>query len=212
MLTAPSDTLMVDTARLHVWLQDADYGYDREMMSYHKSLTEWLTEQIDNFLRNIFGSDFYQTYGDTLWIVLGLVVLLVVSLFAVLRCRGVFGGSGRQDMEYEVTADTIYGVDFEQAIAQALARKDYRDTLRLLYLQTLKQLSDHHHIQWQPFKTPTQYAYEYPNADFRKMTNLFIRVRYGNFEATELMVNEMRSYQRCVDNEQKQPSEKGDGL
>lgn len=212
MLTAPTDTLMVDTARLHVWLQDADYGYDRELMSYHKSLTEWLTEQIDNFLRNIFGSDFYQTYGDDLWIVLGLVVLLVVSLFAVLRYRGVFGGSGRQDMEYEVTADTIYGVDFDQAIAQAWARKDYRDTLRLLYLQTLKQLSDHHHIQWQPFKTPTQYAYEYPNADFRKMTNLFIRVRYGNFEATELMVNEMRSYQRCVDNEQKLPSEKGGGL
>lgn len=209
MLTTPSDTLVVDTAKLHAWLQDADYGYDRELMSYHKSLTEWLSEQISDLLRNIFGCEFYQTYGDDLWVVLGLVALLVVSVFAVLRYRGMFGGSGQQKMEYEVTEDTIYGVDFAQAIEQAWARKDYRETLRLLYLQTLKLLSDHHHIQWQPFKTPTQYTYEYPNFDFRKMTALFIRVRYGNFEATELMVNQMRSYQHRVDNVLAQPSEKG---
>lgn len=209
MLTTPSDTLVVDTARLHAWLQDSDYAYDRELMSYHKSLTEWLSEQIDDFLRSIFGSDFYLTYGDDLWVVLGLVVVLVVAVFAVLRYHGLFGRSDQQNMEYKVAEDTIYGVDFAQAIEQAWARKDYRETLRLLYLQTLKKQSDGHRIQWQPFKTPTQYTYEYPNADFRKMTNLFIRVRYGNFEATELMVNEMRSYQRGVDNALTQSSEKG---
>ena len=214
MLTTPSDTLVVDTARLHAWLQDADYAYDRELMSYHKSLMEWLSEQIDNFLRSVFGSDFYQTYGDDLWITIGIVVLLGISMFALLRYHRLFGRAGQQkmEMEYEVTEDTIYGIDFAQLIERAWTRKDYRETLRLLYLQTLKRLSDHQHIQWQPFKTPTQYTYEYRNADFRKMTNLFIRVRYGNFEANELMVSEIQGYQRRVYNALTQPSEKGGKL
>ncbi len=209
MLTSPSDTLVLDTAKLNVWLQDSDYDYSRELVSSQKSLMGWLSDQINHFLRNIFDSEFYQTYGDALWITLGLVVLLSLLVFALYRYTSVFGRSRQQQMKYEVSEDTIYGVDFAKEIEAALARKDYRETLRLLYLQTLKSLSDRHRIVWQPFKTPTQYTYEYRNVDFRKMTNLFIRVRYGNFEATELMVSEMRGYQRSVDNLLLSPNEEG---
>lgn len=209
MLTSPSDTLVIDTAKLNVWLQDGDYDYGRELVSSQKSLMEWLSESINYFLRKIFSSEFYQNYGDDLWITIGLVVLLGILVFALYRYTSVFGRSGQQKMKYEVSEDTIYGVDFGKETEAALSRKDYRETLRLLYLQTLKTLSDHHRIVWQSFKTPTQYTYEYRNVDFRKMTNLFIRVRYGNFEATELMVNEMRGYQRSVDNSLLNPKEGG---
>ena len=50
---------------------------------------------------------------------------------------------------YTVGEDTIYGVDFAERIAYALARTDYREAVRLLYLQTLKQLSDGKRIDWQ---------------------------------------------------------------
>ena len=83
--------------------------------------------------------------------------------------------------------DTIYGVDFAERIADALARTDYREAVRLLYLQTLKQLSDGKRIDWQLYKTPTQYIYEVRLPAFRQMTNHFLRVRYGNFEATETL-------------------------
>ena len=75
-----------------------------------------------------------------------------------MQCHGASYGkfrSGRQaPLEYEVTEDTIYGVDFEREIARAMERKDYREAMRFTYLQTLKMLSDHQLIDWQPFKTP----------------------------------------------------------
>ena len=75
---------------------------------------------------------------------------------------------------------------------------DYREAVRLLYLQTLKQLSDEKRIDWQLYKTPTQYVYEVRMPAFRQLTNHFLRVRYGNFEATEALFHVMRSLQEEV--------------
>ena len=44
-------------------------------------------------------------------------------------------------LEKQGKADS-YVFGFEERIADALARTDYREAVRLLYLQTLKQLSD----------------------------------------------------------------------
>lgn len=200
MLTNPSDTLVLDTARLQVWRQD-DYDYSRELVPSQTSLLEWLGHQFDRLMRSIFGGDFYQEYGNVLWMLIGLVAILAIFLFLFYKHPELFGRSGKiAQADYEVTEDTIYGVDFDREIEAAIARKDYREVLRLTYLQTLKTLSDNHLVEWQAFKTPTQYTYEYRQADFRKMTNLFIRVRYGGFEATETMVEEIHNYQQSVDN------------
>lgn len=201
MLTNPSDTLVLDTARLQVWRQDGDYDYSRELVPSQTSLMEWLSRQFSKVMRSIFGSDFYQEYGDAMWILIGLIAVLAIFLFLFYKHPELFGRSGKvKQADYEVTEDTIYGVDFQQEIEKAMARKDYREVLRLTYLQTLKTLSDNHRIEWQAFKTPTQYTYEFRQADFRKMTNLFVRVRYGGFEATEAMIEEIHSYQQSVDN------------
>ena len=47
MLFTPSDTLVLDTARLRVWQQDDDYAYSRELVPAQKSLMDWLGEQFD---------------------------------------------------------------------------------------------------------------------------------------------------------------------
>lgn len=72
------------------------------------------------------------------------------------------------------------------------------EAVRLLYLQTLKQLSDEKRIDWQLYKTPTQYVYEVRMPAFRQLTNHFLRVRYGNFEATEALFHVMQSLQEEV--------------
>ena len=66
--------------------------------------------------------------------------------------------------------------------------------MRLLYLQTLKQLSDAERIDWQLYKTPTQYLNEVRLPAFRQLTNHFLRVRYGNFEATEELFPYMQAF------------------
>ena len=87
--------------------------------------------------------------------------------------------------------ETIYGIDFDAEIAKALAASNYRQAVRYLYLKTLRRLSDAGHINWQPSKTPSQYVYEVQRDEFRQLTQHFLRVRYGNFEATRELYDEM---------------------
>lgn len=201
MFSNPSDTLVIDTARLQVWRRDDDYAYGRELVPSQDSLMDWVAKRLNEFFENIFDSNFYQDHQDTLWICIGLAALGAVLAFLLWKHPELFARSGRRKpMEYEVTEDTIYGVDFPSEIKKALENENFREALRLMYLQTLKSLSDYHQIEWQPFKTPTQYTFEFRQADFKRMTCLFVRVRYGGFDADKDMIRDMHNLQASVDN------------
>lgn len=199
MINRLSDTLVVDSARLSVWRQDNDYDYGRELVPSQFSLMDWSQSQIQHFLELIFGNDFYLAHASTIWIMVVIFLVICIGIFLLKRYPALFSRSGKiAPMSYDVTEDTIYGVDFETEIEKAMARQDYREALRLIYLQTLKALSDLHLVDWQPFKTPTQYSIEWKNNVFRQMTNCFIRVRYGNFEASLDMVKLMQNYKKTM--------------
>ena len=201
MFSNHSDTLVIDTARLQVWRRDDDYAYGRELVPSQDSLMDWVAKRLNEFFENIFGSNFYQDHQDTLWICIGLAALGAVLAFLLWKRPELFARSGRRKpMEYEVTEDTIYGIDFPSEIEKALENEHLREALRLMYLQTLKSLSDYHQIEWQPFKTPTQYTFEFRQADFKRMTSLFVRVRYGGFDADKDMIRDMHNLQASVDN------------
>ena len=132
MLFTPSDTLVLDTARLRVWQQDDDYAYSRELVPAQKSLMDWLGEQFNQFWESVFGTAFYQEYSSLMWILVGVFLVIGILLFLFYKHPELFMRSGRQaPLEYEVTEDTIYGVDFEREIARAMERKDYREAMRL---------------------------------------------------------------------------------
>lgn len=201
MFASPSDTLVIDTAKLSVWRQDGDYDYGRELVPHQDTFGEWLqkvwSEFFDSTIRRVFGQN-----SEWLWVVLGIIIiLLLLWIFFVVR-PGLFMRSDKKvdSLDYDVTEDTIYGIDFPTEIEKAISRHDFREALRLMYLQTLKWLSDHQLIDWQTFKTPTQYTKEWHNDDFLKLTRLFVMVRYGGFEATEEMIAEMRVRQETIRN------------
>ena len=195
----PSDTLVLDTARLRVWQQEDDYAYSRELVPAQKSLMDWLGEQFDQFWESVFGTAFYQEYSSLMWILVGVFLVIGILLFLFYKHPELFMRSHKNSLPYTVEEDTIYGVDFPKGIDEALSRRDYREAIRLLYLQTLKQLSDAERIDWQLYKTPTQYIYEVRLPAFRQMTNHFLRVRYGNFEATEELFREMQALQEEIE-------------
>lgn len=99
-------------------------------------------------------------------------------------------------MKWEKIRFTVW--IFREGLPMRFPRSDYREAVRLLYLQTLKRLSDEKRIDWQPYKTPTQYINEVRIPVFRQLTNHFLRVRYGNFEATEELFNSMKSLQEEI--------------
>ena len=103
--------------------------------------------------------------------------------------------SSNAALDYELEEDTIYDVDFTAVLAAAEQHGDWRQVVRLLYLQTLRLLNDAGRIDWQPSKTPAQYVREVGEQSFTGLSHHFVRIRYGNFEATEAVCQTMKGLQ-----------------
>ena len=198
MISAVSDTLVVDTLRLNAWRADSQYDYSREFVQSGFSIMGWIREQISRFFDSIFGSRFYEDNATFIYVMLGLMVVVGFVYFLYRKHPELFGRSGKVELTAMMTEDSIYGVDFEAGIARALSEQNYREAVRLVYLQTLKNLSDAGRIDWKPYKTPTEYTREVPTADFRLFSMHFLRVRYGNFSAAQPLVDEMQQLRQTI--------------
>jgi len=198
-----SDTLTCDTARLAHWQDNPAYDYNRELQTPEFDLYGWINMQLMKLLGKIFGSRFAEEYTETILVILFIITVSLLIWFLYRKRPELFMRSGKKVLAYTVHEDTIYGVDFQTEIDAAIARMDYKEATRLLYLQTLKYLTDNEWIDWQLYKTPTQYIYEVKSESrrelFRQFTNRFLRVRYGNFEATEQLFQEMLGLQQQIE-------------
>lgn len=158
--------------------------------------------QMQKLLGKLFGTKFAQEYSGVVLVCIAILILLLLLWFIYKKRPELFMRSKRNKLAYAVQEDTIYGVDFGQEIDRALAQRNYREAVRLLYLHILKQLSDAGQIDWQLYKTPTEYIYELKpepvRVPFRNLTHLFLRVRYGNFEATASLFEEMQALQADI--------------
>lgn len=199
IISSPADTLVCDTAKIALWQSDPTYNYNRELITPEINLFEWISNQFGGLLRRIFGTRFAEEYSGLILICIAILILLLIVWLVYRKRPELFMRSSKNALPYTVEEDTIYGVDFPGGIADALSRQDYREAVRLLYLQTLKLLSDAERIDWQLYKTPTQYLNEVKLPAFRQLTNHFLRVRYGNFEATEELFGVMKALQEEIE-------------
>lgn len=189
-----ADTLQTDQQLLQQLQQDPRYAYaiEEQKPSLMDEFLKWIGERLDAHLdANI---SFYRPlfYSICTLAVIILVWWLVRSgvlqrLLAILL---------KEEVSIEEEAEeNIHVIDFEAEIARARSAGDYTRASRLLYLQTLKQLSDAHRIDWQPQKTPAQYTREVSDRAFLQLTNHFVRIRYGGFEADEQLFLTMEALQ-----------------
>lgn len=187
MLQPLSDTLSCDSALLHQYRADEAYNYARELQAPELDWWDWLMSKIGEFLSDLFS---IQGKGDFRIVIYIVIALAFIALIAFILYRyqfKLFGRAGKVTNEND-EEDNIYGVDFEAVYAKAMAQKDYYKAVRIVYLRTLRWLSDGNKISWQLYKTPTQYTREYLSVEFERMTTAFMRVRYGNYQASEELV------------------------
>lgn len=197
-MTVPTDTLVVDTARLAAWKADADFDYAREFVQSDTSVIDWLLMTLNHWMWKTLHISFDSQAADILWTCVGLAVVVSIVAVLVYRHPQLFHRSGRRPIDYEVEEDNIYGVDFEADIAAALQRANYYAATRLVYLQTLRRLSDGGCVVWMPSKTPSQYAREWSSDDFRWLSQQFLRIRYGGYKADETLFLSMRDRQKMI--------------
>ena len=123
------------------------------------------------------------------WIFYALMALIVAfAIYKVAQMDNLRFTKKKKDAASSTswTEADIHEIDFEQAIQQAEAAKDWVHALRLRYLKSLKHLSDLDRIEWKAAKTNRHYADELQNTilgpSFNALSRLYERVVYSNQE------------------------------
>lgn len=194
MLQSLTDTLTCDSSLLHQYRSDEAYDYARELHAPDVNLWEWLMQKIGELLNDIFSINDKGDIRIIIYIGLSLVFIGVIAFLMYRFQPRLFSRSGRLK-EQNIDEDNIYGVDFGKEYAKAMGQKDYYKAVRIVYLRTLRWLSDNKKISWELYKTPTQYTREFLSTDFQHMTHCFMRIRYGNYTATEGLVMQMEAWE-----------------
>ncbi len=191
------DTLQCDTTLLQQLQQVSEYDYQREFVEQDYSLIQ----RIIRWLEEIFSGTMRTATSDEtslFWVLGGIFVVIAAGVYLFTHKVGIFRRGGKSDLDYEVEDEDIYGIDFDSRIDKAVSQHDWREATRLTHLKTLRWLADNGRIEWALYKTPLQYTREELSPEFREMTNDFLRIRYGNFEATEQTYQLMQSRSKAM--------------
>lgn len=196
---APDDQLPVQirypsAGRLRELQTDRDYQYGRDTPPPENPMArfwQWLWHKIGDFFRSQAYKNVWQ------YVVLVLIAGLVVYLLMKAEVVGFLFPKRAQSgqLDYENSTENIHAIDFDRAIEEAVNGRSYRLAIRLLYLRTLKQLTDTAHIQYKPDKTNRQYVYELASplqGDFETLTRQFEFVWYGDSPVDETRFEAIR--------------------
>lgn len=189
----PVDTLALaprdfDQSKLNELREDEDYNYT-EAPTVAESLWDRFWRWIAQFFGLVFNEMAYTDWGNVLLYVLA-VCALVIIVMAVLKVDAfrVLSGSDK-NVTKGVFHENIHEMDFDALIKEALAKRDFRNAVRLVFLQSLKLLSDKQHIDWQPGKTNHDYLDEVRSLDVKQglgqLSYYFDYAWYGGFTISE---------------------------
>lgn len=163
-----------------------------------------------NWLKSLFKPMKIGTHASKFWIVLGYVIkylLIIGGLAAVVFLSLKLAGMDMlnvfrrkpvsANLEYSELFEDIHEINFDDEIEKAIAQPNYRLAVRLLYLRSLKHLSDAGLIKWQPEKTNSAYVDELSNSEqkrfFKILTLQFEYVWYGEFTINAQAFNKINA-------------------
>lgn len=193
------DTLTVDTSLIAGWLRSGDYDYARQLArperNWLQEFGEWLFEQMWKGQHAFSEWTLTQIVG----FVVG-VVIMCVAVFCLYRNRYRWAGgffSPAVEVDYDISEDNIYGMDFDAALDRALTDENYAEALRVIYLRRLRRLSDAGKIEWKPQCTPDTYVFELPPGSDREslrcLTAAYVRSRFGHYSVSREQVENLLS-------------------
>jgi hypothetical protein len=190
----------LDTAAINKYKSDPAFNYivKKSAMTWWDRLWRWIWELWDSFwqwvghlLAALFGHISLGKHAGSVleFILIGLAVAFVVYLILLLIGIDFLKLFKKKqasiEISYAESLENIHQINFDEAIDNAISVKDYRLAVRLLYLRSLKQLSDAGLINWKIEKTNSTYLNELKDDEQRRrfsiVTRQFEYVWYGDF-------------------------------
>ncbi len=208
-----------DDSAIKDYLNSDIFLYDREPLT--ESFWEGIFNSILSFLDRIipdFISDFFSRLFDLIaqilsqyqiikYLLLFGALLLIIRFFLNKNLNQLFfQKSDKQFLDYESMEEDIHQMNFDQLIAEAIEEKKYRVAVRLLYLKSLKNLSDAQIINWAVDKTNDEYIREIKNNplknEFSNLSRQFDYIWYGEFQINtdyfQTLRQEFQSFNQSV--------------
>ncbi|MDQ8003749.1 MAG: DUF4129 domain-containing protein [Pedobacter sp.] len=193
-----------DNQTIQEYKADKEFQYGDEEP---KGLNWWqrFWRNFWSWLDRLFGERNPTNTKPTIWpLVLKyttIVICIGLIVFAIFKLTGVdlkflTGKSKAVDVPYDESLENIHEISFDDEIENTLRNGNYRLAVRLLYLQTLKHLSDKGVIDWLPNKTNLAYVKEVQKEagfdDFANLTNQFEYIWYGDFNIDKVTFGEIQ--------------------
>ncbi|WP_340198929.1 DUF4129 domain-containing protein [Ascidiimonas sp. W6] len=174
---------------------DYDYNTKKNQVTWWQQFKNWVFNLIIKILKSLFNIDI--TFGILSLVFriliygsIGLLIFLLVKLFLKVGTRSFISSKTNTPMvSFSEEEDIIQNENIPSLIEKALANKEFRLAVRYQYLLALKELSDHHMIEWEQQKTNDDYLSELSHHEvsglFSSITKIYDFIWYGNFDIDE---------------------------
>ena len=139
-------------------------------------------------------------FNTLLWCIIIAIFLGALAYFLLQNKINLFSkeslASASQTFSEDENAD-IFHIPYADLLRKAEKEENYRNAVRLLYLQTLKQLSETGRIQYQPDYTNLQYVQQLYKSNlyenFFTITRHYEFVWYGKFEISKGLYEKVKN-------------------
>lgn len=119
--------------------------------------------------------------------------ILIIGLLAIALIIGLIIVANKTMKGKKKTTTIATDINIQAPVSEndlqlLLDAKQYDESIKMVYVLTLKRLDNNKQIIWSPSKTPIDYYYEVREAKIKRplqqLTAMMLSVRYGNVEAT----------------------------
>jgi hypothetical protein len=203
---ANSKQLVIDSSKIEVrklsessiskFKTDKEFIYDEaQSQNWWDAFWTWVGSKLTK-LMGIKAFGFFQEYLGYIIVLAAIIIIILVLNKSKFRGLFYFNRNNKISGFKEVKED-INEINFDNLIAEAISKSNYRIAVRFYYLKTLKLLSDRKLIDWNINKTNQNYVRELKEGDlkktFKKLTYLFEWIWYGEIPVTKSAFEETKN-------------------
>lgn len=171
------------------------YDYEK-VIPQDKSIVErimdWIWSKYDELMSMKYGL----LTRNIIFLIIG-IATIAFFFYKILKGNnsGIFEANRKKGSGFSLEVEDLHQINFDEAIQSALSAGNYNVCIRLLYLKSMKILSEKNLINWQINKTNSTYIHELEKPAIRQpfeaLTRYFERVYYGNARSEKNDYDEM---------------------